>query len=72
MFYAYILKSLKDGSHYYGSSKELKERLKTHNPGKVKFTNAHKPYKIHYYETFKTRKEAMVREKFSKSLDGYN
>lgn len=71
MFYAYILKSLKDGGFYYGSSNDLEERLKNYNSGKVKYTKGHKPYILHYKESFEIRKEAMAREKFFKSIDGY-
>jgi len=72
LYYAYILKSLKDGGFYYGSAKDLEVRLKNHNSGKVKYTKGHKPYVLHYNESFETRKEAMAREKFFKSIDGYN
>jgi putative endonuclease len=71
MFYVYVLKSLKDSSYYYGSSSDLEERLKAHNGGKSKFTKGHRPYNLHYYETFMTRKEAMERERFFKSREGY-
>ena len=71
MFYAYILKSLKDGGFYYGSTNDLVGRLKNHNSGKVKYTKGHKPYVLHYKESFNTRREAMAREKFFKSIDGY-
>ncbi|MBS4033749.1 MAG: GIY-YIG nuclease family protein [Ignavibacterium sp.] len=72
MFYAYILKSLKDSSYYYGSSSDVEERLKAHNGGITKFTKGHRPYNLHYYETFLTRKEAIARERFFKSREGYN
>jgi len=71
MYYAYILKSLKDGGYYYGSTNDLKERLRNHNSGKVRYTKGHKPYVLHYKESFNTRREAMAREKFFKSIDGY-
>lgn len=71
MFYTYILKSQKDGSHYYGSSSNVEERLKYHNSGKVKYTNGHRPYKLHYSEAYSTRKEAVARERYFKSIDGY-
>ena len=71
LFCAYILKSLKDSTFYYGSTQNLEERIKKHNSGKEKYTKGHIPYKIHYYETFGTRKEAFRREKFFKSIDGY-
>ena len=72
LYYAYVLKSLKDGSYYYGSTKDLEKRIQIHNMGKVKYTKGHIPYKIHYYEKFSTRKEAFRREKFFKSIEGYN
>jgi len=71
MYYSYILKSLKDGTHYYGSTAKLDSRLKNHNSGKVKYTKAHRPWVLHYYEEFETRSEAVKREKFFKSIDGY-
>ena len=71
MFYAYILKSLKDNSFYYGSTQNLEDRLKIHNSGKGKYTRGNKPYKLHYHEEFETRKEAVARERFFKSIEGY-
>jgi putative endonuclease len=38
MFYAYILKSFKDGRYYYGSSEDLEKRIAKHNNGQVKAT----------------------------------
>jgi len=71
LFYAYILKSLKDGGFYYGSTHDLLGRLKNHNSGKVKYTKGYKPNVLHYKESFETRKQAMDRERFFKSIDGY-
>ena len=71
MYYSYILKSLKDQSYYYGSTENIIQRLKVHNSGKVRYTKGHRPYILHYYEIFNTRQEAMRREKFFKSIDGY-
>ena len=69
-YYTYILRSLKDGIHYYGSSSNLKSRLKSHNAGKSKFTKGHRPWEIIYFEEFETRSDAMKRELFFKSIDG--
>ena len=71
MFYAYILRSLKDNTFYYGSTENLQKRLETNNSGKVRYTKGHKPYILHYYETYSTRKEALARERFFKSMNGY-
>jgi len=72
LMFAYILRSIKDGTYYYGSTKDLESRLKEHNNGKVKYTKGHRPYKLHYLEEFSARKEAFERERFFKSIDGYN
>jgi putative endonuclease len=71
MYHAYILRSLKDGSYYYGSAEDISGRLKDHNRGKVKYTKGHLPYELHYSEEFPTRREAIVRERFFKSIAGY-
>ncbi len=72
MFYTYILQSLKNKRYYYGSTKDLNDRLKEHNYGHVKSTKANRPYVIHYFETFETKTEAIKRELFFKTIDGYN
>ncbi|TVQ04955.1 MAG: GIY-YIG nuclease family protein [Balneolaceae bacterium] len=71
MFYAYILRSEKNGSHYYGHCSELNKRLKRHNAGKVRSTKAYKPWKLIYSEEHQTKSEAYKREQFFKSVDGY-
>lgn len=71
-YFAYILKSDYDGSYYYGSTRNIEERLKDHNKGKSTYTKGRRPWKIHYTEEFQTKSEAMKMEKFFKSIDGYN
>jgi len=71
MFFTYILISLKDGKHYYGSTIDIQKRLNHHNSGKVKSTKHRKPFKLHYFEKYDTKKEAEVRERYFKSVDGY-
>jgi len=72
MYFTYVLRSQKDGKHYYGSTSNLQERLKVHNSGKVRYTKGHRPWIIHYSEEFETRSEAVKREQFFKTIDGYN
>ena len=72
MFYAYILKSVKDSGYYYGSTSNLDNRLKTHNAGKVRSTKGRRPWKLHYIEKYESRSEAVEREMFFKTIDGYN
>jgi len=54
----YILISEKDGGYYYGYTSNLAERLTHHNNGLVRSTKGRVPFKIHYYEEFKTKTEA--------------
>ena len=69
-YFSYVLYSLKDGIHYYGSTSNLEKRLKVHNSGKSKFTKGHCLWKIIFFEEFASRSEAMKREMFYKSIDG--
>jgi hypothetical protein len=43
MAYTYILRSQKDGRLYYGSTEDLKSRLKAHTAGKVRSTKSRRP-----------------------------
>ena len=70
-YYAYILKSLSHGTYYYGSSGNLAERLKVHNLGKVRYTKGRRPWQVHYAEDFESRSEAVRRERFFKTIEGY-
>ena len=72
MFYAYILRSQKDGKYYYGSTNNLTDRINRHNKGEVKSTKHRRPFILHYFEEFTERSEAFKREQFFKSIDGYN
>ncbi len=70
-FYTYILKSLYDGTYYYGSTKDIHRRLSIHNKGKVRYTKGRRPWKLHYSEEYETYSEAFRRERFFKSIEGY-
>lgn len=70
MFYAYVLRSEKNGRNYYGSTNNLKRRLYEHNLGHTKSLEYIRPLKLIYYEEFRTLIEARRREKFFKSGKG--
>ncbi len=72
VFYAYILKSLKNNTYYYGHTSDLDKRVKQHNLGKTPYTKNLRPWVLHYFESFVVKSDAIVREKFFKSIDGYN
>jgi len=46
--------------------------LEEHNNGLSGYTKKYIPWKLIYSEEFTTRSEAMMREKFFKSIAGYH
>ena len=66
MFYVYILKSEKDNSFYIGQTNDLDKRLNSHNQGLSRYTSRKLPWVLVYSEEYKTRKEALGRERFLK------
>jgi len=71
MFYIYVLKSLKNGKRYVGSTgKEPEIRLSEHNSGSNNWTKVNKPFKLIYKEVYDNKREAIKREKFLKSGQG--
>lgn len=67
MFYVYIIKSVKNGFIYVGSSEDVTKRLTLHNNGRVKSTKAYRPWCILEVREFKTRSEAVKEELFLKT-----
>lgn len=68
MNYTYILRC-GDGTYYTGWTNDLKKRLEDHNLGRgAKYTRAHLPVILVYYESFETKAEAMKREAAIKKL----
>jgi putative endonuclease len=70
MYYVYVLQSLQDGKFYVGYTKDLKERLKSHNLGKVTSTRNRVPLKLIYYEACIDQKDALHRERYLKTAYG--
>lgn len=63
MYYVYLLQSEKSEKFYVGFTSDLKRRLEEHNTGKVQSTKAYIPYKLVYFEGFRSKKDALIREK---------
>ncbi len=63
MFYLYLLKSKKDNSLYLGFAPNLKVRLLKHNQGLVQSTKNLRPWELIYYEAYKSKRDALIREK---------
>ena len=67
MFYVYVLRSMSSGSLYTGYTNNLDHRLAEHNAGHTVSIRLRGPYEIIYTENYKTRIEAIRRERFLKS-----
>lgn len=68
--HVYVLESCKDGRFYIGITKDLKDRLKRHNSGRIQSTKSRLPFKIVYVEEYSDYVKARSREKFLKSGQG--
>ena len=68
IYFVYILYSHKDRKLYVGCSKNVDERLKEHNCGKVVATKNRRPFSLIYSEKIGGKTEAFNRERFLKSL----
>jgi putative endonuclease len=70
-FFTYIIYSNKVGKKYIGHTENIERRLKEHNEGTLgKFTKNKGPWKLVHSDEFKTRSEAMAKEKFYKTGKG--
>jgi putative endonuclease len=68
MNYVYVLKSLRNGKRYIGStSLSPEERLKKHNSGTNQFTKRNGPFSLLRQEEYSSKREARQRENFLKS-----
>ena len=67
MWFAYVIRSLKDGGIYVGMSSDLERRVGEHNAGYNHATRSRVPFELFYVERCATRLEARTREKFLKS-----
>ena len=70
MHYAYILISNKAHIFYFGSTNDLRNRVKLHNTGKVKSTKPHTPWRLVWYGAFENEKQARNFELYLKSGSG--
>jgi putative endonuclease len=63
MYYVYIIRSKKDGNFYTGSTNDLRRRFQMHNAGLVFSTKRRIPFELIYYEAYKAKSDARIREK---------
>ncbi len=68
MSFVYILKSLKDGRYYIGSTTNLEERLKHHKSGFTPSTKRFGGVELIFQQEYKLLKQARYIEKRLKNL----
>ena len=70
MFYTYILISKNKKKTYTGCTKDLDQRIRDHNAGKVESSKPYLPYEMLHVEEYGTLVEARSQERFYKSTSG--
>jgi len=65
MYYVYVLSNLKQ--FYVGSTHDLKRRLREHKSDLSTSTKKKGPWKLLYYETGESERDARIREKYLKT-----
>ena len=63
MYYVYLLQSEKTEKFCVGFTSNLKQRIAQHNAGQVTSAKANTPYKLVYFEGFRSKRDALIREK---------
>jgi putative endonuclease len=66
-FTVYAIKSKNRNYIYVGMTNNLERRLKEHNQRENKSTKAYAPFTLVYSETFDSRSDARLKEKYLKS-----
>ena len=69
-WYVYILKSLKNGLIYVGSTKNLKNRMDQHNNGENLSTKAYIPWRLEASIAVRSEKQVRDLEKYFKTGSG--
>ena len=67
MYHVYVIQSEKDKQFYTGFARDLQNRLREHNAGRVSSTKERVPFELIYYEGCLNEQDALAREKYLKS-----
>lgn len=70
MYYVYVIYSGKIKRFYTGCTENLYKRLKHHNLGLNRWSKRGMPWKIVYFEKYKTKTEVLKRERYLKTGKG--
>jgi putative endonuclease len=68
--YVYVLRSSKDAQFYVGLTRDVRERLQSHNDGQVLSTKHRVPLELVYWEGCLNESDAAQREKYLKTAWG--
>jgi putative endonuclease len=68
--FVYILRSLKDGSYYVGTTQDVDSRVERHNKVGTQYTKQKRPWELVYKEEHPDRSSAMQREYAIKKRGG--
>ena len=63
MYFVYLLQSKRTKKFYVGYTSNFKRRLAEHQNREVPSTKNGAPYELVYFEGFKSKKDALTREK---------
>lgn len=69
-YYVYILRSMRSGLLYLGCTSNLRIRLAEHQSGQSTATKGKGPWELIYYEAYRDRQDAFMREKSLKQFGG--
>ncbi len=67
MYYVYVIQSKKDNQFYTGFTRDLENRIREHNAGRVPSTKERGPFELVYYEVCLNEQDGLAREKYLKS-----
>jgi len=71
MYFVYLIKSIKFPEQVYvGYTKNLEQRLETHNSGGSKHTKVYRPWRLQMYLAFSDEQKALAFEKYLKNHAG--
>lgn len=65
-----FLKNLNTGYMYIGYTSNIRKRVLFHNDGLVRSTKHKRPLKLIFFEAYKSKYDALRREKYLKSTRG--
>jgi len=69
-YWVYAIRSVVTGRIFSGQTKDFEDRLRKHNAGNVRSTGKDRPWELHGWQRFMSRREAMYVEWEIKSSKG--